>query len=195
MLQPMNIASIMFLSREVEVRFLFLTTNGGKEKNTDRSVSFLASAESYVFRSFLKTIVLVITLGALHGLVFLPVLLTLFYSSDTNNKRRQIYAISRPPQTDPRCGASIDTRPFSNIGKADIYAQGNDFSGGGPTTAQLVYTKRECGQYATPRKWKFLLKFQLGFNKNISLWFQFDFSNFKHTEKENFYDDFISSKL
>ena len=42
-------------------------------------VSFMATAESYVFRSFLKTIILVVTLGALHGLVILPVLLTLFY--------------------------------------------------------------------------------------------------------------------
>uniref|UniRef100_A0A0M3I9I6 SSD domain-containing protein n=1 Tax=Ascaris lumbricoides TaxID=6252 RepID=A0A0M3I9I6_ASCLU len=113
-------------------------------------VSFLASAESYVFRSFLKTIILVITLGALHGLVFLPVLLTLFHSNDTNNKRRQIHAISRLPQIDPRCCASTDTRPFSNVGKVDIYARGSGYSGGGPTTAQPVHTKRECGQYAAP---------------------------------------------
>ncbi|CAJ0581174.1 unnamed protein product, partial [Mesorhabditis spiculigera] len=46
--------------------------------STILGVSFMATAESYVFRSFLKTIILVITLGALHGLVILPVLLTLF---------------------------------------------------------------------------------------------------------------------
>ncbi|KAH7731240.1 Protein PTR-19 c [Aphelenchoides avenae] len=39
-------------------------------------VSFMASTESYVFRSFLKTIILVISLGVFHGLVILPVLLT-----------------------------------------------------------------------------------------------------------------------
>uniref|UniRef100_A0A915BTH5 SSD domain-containing protein n=1 Tax=Parascaris univalens TaxID=6257 RepID=A0A915BTH5_PARUN len=130
-------------------------------------VSFLASTESYVFRSFLKTIVLVITLGALHGLVFLPVLLTLFYSNDTNNKRRQIYAISRPPRTDPRCVASIDTRPFSNIGKADIYARGNDCSGGGPTTAQLAFTKGDYEQYAAPRA-IFSSPLKLGFHQTAT---------------------------
>uniref|UniRef100_A0A914GUF8 SSD domain-containing protein n=1 Tax=Globodera rostochiensis TaxID=31243 RepID=A0A914GUF8_GLORO len=39
-------------------------------------VSFLAYTESYIFRSFFKTTVLVISLGVLHGLVILPVLLT-----------------------------------------------------------------------------------------------------------------------
>uniref|UniRef100_A0A8R1DTD1 Uncharacterized protein n=1 Tax=Caenorhabditis japonica TaxID=281687 RepID=A0A8R1DTD1_CAEJA len=47
--------------------------------STILGVSFMASAESYVFRSFLKTIILVILLGALHGLVILPVLLSMFY--------------------------------------------------------------------------------------------------------------------
>ncbi|CAG9532728.1 unnamed protein product [Cercopithifilaria johnstoni] len=41
-------------------------------------VSFLATIDSYVFRSFLKTIILVITIGTLHGLLILPILLTLF---------------------------------------------------------------------------------------------------------------------
>ncbi|TKR57948.1 hypothetical protein L596_030585 [Steinernema carpocapsae] len=47
--------------------------------STILGVSFMASTESYVFRSFLKTIILVIVLGALHGLVILPVLLTIFH--------------------------------------------------------------------------------------------------------------------
>jgi hypothetical protein len=46
----------------------------------------MASAESYVFRSFLKTIILVILLGAVHGLVILPVLLTLFHCGDSEKK-------------------------------------------------------------------------------------------------------------
>nr|CDJ87867.1 Patched domain containing protein [Haemonchus contortus] len=53
--------------------------------STILGVSFLASAESYVFRSFLKTIFLVIVLGVLHGLVILPVLLTMFHCSWTND--------------------------------------------------------------------------------------------------------------
>ncbi|PIO57905.1 hypothetical protein TELCIR_20674, partial [Teladorsagia circumcincta] len=57
--------------------------------STILGVSFLASAESYVFRSFLKTIFLVILLGVLHGLVILPVLLTMFHCSCTSNKPEQ----------------------------------------------------------------------------------------------------------
>ncbi|PAV84529.1 hypothetical protein WR25_22041 isoform A [Diploscapter pachys] len=51
--------------------------------STILGVSFMATAESYVFRSFLKTIILVVVLGVLHGLVILPVLLTLFYCGDS----------------------------------------------------------------------------------------------------------------
>ncbi|KAK6044810.1 hypothetical protein COOONC_04902 [Cooperia oncophora] len=54
--------------------------------STILGVSFLASAESYVFRSFLKTIFLVILLGVLHGLVILPVLLTMFHCSCNSTK-------------------------------------------------------------------------------------------------------------
>lgn len=50
--------------------------------STVLGVSFMASTESYVFRSFLKTIILVIVLGALHGLIILPVLLTMFHCGD-----------------------------------------------------------------------------------------------------------------
>ena len=35
--------------------------------------------DSYVYRSFLKTVLLVVVLGAFHGLVILPVLLTLLF--------------------------------------------------------------------------------------------------------------------
>ncbi|CAJ0596985.1 unnamed protein product [Cylicocyclus nassatus] len=54
--------------------------------STILGVSFLASAESYVFRSFLKTIFLVILLGVLHGLVVLPVLLTMFHCSGNSDR-------------------------------------------------------------------------------------------------------------
>uniref|UniRef100_A0A915E557 Uncharacterized protein n=1 Tax=Ditylenchus dipsaci TaxID=166011 RepID=A0A915E557_9BILA len=53
--------------------------------STILGVSFLASTETYIFRSFLKTIVLVIVLGVFHGLVVLPVLLTTFYSDQKDN--------------------------------------------------------------------------------------------------------------
>uniref|UniRef100_A0A1I7TM67 SSD domain-containing protein n=1 Tax=Caenorhabditis tropicalis TaxID=1561998 RepID=A0A1I7TM67_9PELO len=52
-------------------------------------VSFMASAESYVFRSFLKTIILVILLGALHGLVILPVLLSMFYCGQSSKATKE----------------------------------------------------------------------------------------------------------
>lgn len=52
-------------------------------------VSFMASAESYVFRSFLKTIILVILLGALHGLVILPVLLSMFYCGGSSKATKE----------------------------------------------------------------------------------------------------------
>ncbi len=47
--------------------------------STVLGVLFLVAVDSYVFRSFLKTVVLVILLGAFHGLVVLPVFLTLFF--------------------------------------------------------------------------------------------------------------------
>uniref|UniRef100_A0A1I7V8D6 SSD domain-containing protein n=1 Tax=Loa loa TaxID=7209 RepID=A0A1I7V8D6_LOALO len=52
-------------------------------------VSFLAFIDSCVFRSFLKMIILVIIIGALHGLLILPILLTLF-----NCHNEITYAIS-----------------------------------------------------------------------------------------------------
>ncbi|KAI6201068.1 SSD domain-containing protein [Aphelenchoides besseyi] len=54
--------------------------------STILGVSFLASTESYVFRSFFKTIILVIVLGVLHGIVILPVLLTVFYCKTHKTK-------------------------------------------------------------------------------------------------------------
>ncbi|VDM25418.1 unnamed protein product [Toxocara canis] len=76
--------------------------------STILGVSFMASAESYVFRSFLKTIVLVITLGAFHGLVILPVLLTLFYSGDESAECERMgsqnlpyFLFSLPPPSTP----------------------------------------------------------------------------------------------
>ncbi|CAJ0943304.1 unnamed protein product, partial [Mesorhabditis belari] len=68
--------------------------------STILGVSFMATAESYVFRSFLKTIILVITLGALHGLVILPVLLTLFHCGRSDDEKSEQVSTSeydKPP--------------------------------------------------------------------------------------------------
>ncbi|XP_073488832.1 patched domain-containing protein 3-like [Aquarana catesbeiana] len=46
--------------------------------STILGVIVLSTSESYIFRTFFKIIFLVITFGMLHGLVFLPVFLTLF---------------------------------------------------------------------------------------------------------------------
>jgi len=41
-------------------------------------VSVLAGVNSYMIVTFFKTVFLVITIGCVHGLVFLPVMLSLF---------------------------------------------------------------------------------------------------------------------
>ncbi|XP_038654127.1 patched domain-containing protein 3-like [Scyliorhinus canicula] len=46
--------------------------------STILGVVVLAAAESYIFRTFFKIMFLVITFGAVHGLIFLPVFLTFF---------------------------------------------------------------------------------------------------------------------
>ncbi|KHN78107.1 Patched domain-containing protein 3 [Toxocara canis] len=79
--------------------------------STILGVSFMASAESYVFRSFLKTIVLVITLGAFHGLVILPVLLTLFYSGDESAECERVHHPREIAQTDRRRFLFADAKP------------------------------------------------------------------------------------
>lgn len=48
-------------------------------------VSFLVLLDSYVYRSFLKTVLLVVVLGAAHGLIILPVLLTMLSCNHGNS--------------------------------------------------------------------------------------------------------------
>ncbi|XP_044150297.1 patched domain-containing protein 3 isoform X1 [Bufo gargarizans] len=52
----------------------------------------LSAAESYIFRTFSKIIFLVIAFGMIHGLVFLPVFLTLFGNCMTHDKSTKIKA-------------------------------------------------------------------------------------------------------
>uniref|UniRef100_A0A1I7Y2K6 SSD domain-containing protein n=1 Tax=Steinernema glaseri TaxID=37863 RepID=A0A1I7Y2K6_9BILA len=92
-------------------------------------VSFMAFTGSYIFQSFLKTIVLVITLGALHGLVILPVLLTMFHcngsgddsSTDGRDSEGATSSSSLPPLAEldkiihnsrlPRIGVTTERPP------------------------------------------------------------------------------------
>ncbi|GMR41816.1 hypothetical protein PMAYCL1PPCAC_12011 [Pristionchus mayeri] len=86
--------------------------------STILGVSFLSSAESYVFRSFLKTIVLVITLGALHGLVILPVLLTIFHcEGDGGDEEREKHPPSE--KSTERIYASTSSIPIKYGGGGD----------------------------------------------------------------------------
>lgn len=48
-------------------------------------ILMLVAVDNYVFRSFLKTSFLIILLGVAHGLVILPVLLTLFHCDTSGN--------------------------------------------------------------------------------------------------------------
>ncbi|XP_068094359.1 patched domain-containing protein 3-like [Hyperolius riggenbachi] len=55
--------------------------------STILGVVVLSTSDSYIFRTFFKIIFLVIALGMLHGLVFLPVLLTLFGNCGRNRDK------------------------------------------------------------------------------------------------------------
>ena len=61
----------------------------------------LAFAPSYIFITFFKMIFLVIALGALHGVVLLPVLLSLFGpgSCSTNNKQPKMVSVFTSRET------------------------------------------------------------------------------------------------
>eukprot|EP00058_Branchiostoma_floridae_P024565 XP_002610055.1 hypothetical protein BRAFLDRAFT_125689 [Branchiostoma floridae] len=56
--------------------------------STILGVAALSTAPSYIFRTFFKTMFLVILLGAFHGLVILPVVLTFVGQGVCGNKRR-----------------------------------------------------------------------------------------------------------
>uniref|UniRef100_A0A0N4ZGA0 SSD domain-containing protein n=1 Tax=Parastrongyloides trichosuri TaxID=131310 RepID=A0A0N4ZGA0_PARTI len=72
--------------------------------STILGVSFMAFTESYIFKSFFKTIVLVIVLGALHGLVILPVLFTVFHCE------RKVIRDSRTEETSSTHTGDVNIR-------------------------------------------------------------------------------------
>ncbi|MGH0172026.1 UNVERIFIED_CONTAM: hypothetical protein FKN15_062616 [Acipenser sinensis] len=57
--------------------------------STILGVIVLAAAESYIFRTFFKIMFLVISFGALHGIVFIPVFLTFFGVSKCCDKDKE----------------------------------------------------------------------------------------------------------
>ncbi|CAI4232299.1 unnamed protein product [Auanema sp. JU1783] len=97
--------------------------------STILGVSFMASAESYVFRSFLKTIILVIALGALHGLVILPVLLTMFYCG-SNGKETKVDKHAK--QVEAKLAAQYTnaarTASIQYLAGSDMYDRPEDYT-------------------------------------------------------------------
>lgn len=73
--------------------------------STILGVSFLSSTESYVFSSFFKTIILIILFGVLHGLIILPILLTIFSSKQKSDEDS--------PPTQPVY--SLNSVPYGNV--------------------------------------------------------------------------------
>ncbi|CAI5443983.1 unnamed protein product [Caenorhabditis angaria] len=96
--------------------------------STILGVSFMASAESYVFRSFLKTIILVILLGALHGLVILPVLLTMFYcggeSKATKDHLEKVEQKLQAQYANP----AARTASIQFLNNPDLYSTSTEYS-------------------------------------------------------------------
>lgn len=68
----------------------------------------LAFAPSYIFITFFKMILLVIVLGALHGLILLPVLLTLFENGNLCGRRSSKPSLLLPFAKHPFSGGNGD---------------------------------------------------------------------------------------
>ncbi|KHJ84266.1 hypothetical protein OESDEN_16023 [Oesophagostomum dentatum] len=88
--------------------------------STILGVSFLASAESYVFRSFLKTIFLVILLGVLHGLVILPVLLTMFHCGGSTDDKAGTMTKTNS-KSSPSLSSSDTMPPIKYLSNPELY--------------------------------------------------------------------------
>lgn len=60
--------------------------------STVLGVSTLIPAGSYMVKAFVKTVALVVGLGVLHGLLFLPVILAIFIPAHTYLQTLEIYS-------------------------------------------------------------------------------------------------------
>lgn len=81
----------------------------------------LASVDAYMIRTFFKTVFLVIVIGAIHGLVFLPVLLSLFVRKTNCFSRSNKEPQQSPSRQSQRSVASSQDKPSGPFGRYGIY--------------------------------------------------------------------------
>lgn len=79
-------------------------------------ISLLASIDAYIVQIFFKTIFLVITFSLIHGLVFLPVFLTIFLPHAKQQRISQPFFISKKEETLDKCNEnSTKNKDISNF--------------------------------------------------------------------------------
>lgn len=118
--------------------------------STILGVSFMVAVDSYVFRSFLKTVILVILLGAIHGLVILPVLLTLLFCPQSGDMTDGDDTTSTADctRTSPS-GASGNSRTrHPNLTDSLIAARGGSINSSLPSVSTAV--QMSYGQLGMP---------------------------------------------
>jgi hypothetical protein len=118
--------------------------------STILGVSFMITVDSYVFRSFLKTVVLVIVLGAIHGLVILPVLLTLLFCPRSGDlpDGDDTASTADCTRTSPS-GASGNSRTrHPNLSDSLIAARGGSINSSLPSVSTTMHMS--YGQLAMP---------------------------------------------
>lgn len=95
--------------------------------STILGVITLATVDAYMIRTFFKTVFLVIVIGALHGLVFLPVLLSLFVRKTTCGSGAAVAAAAKekeapsPSNLSQRSAISGREKPSGPYGRYGIY--------------------------------------------------------------------------
>lgn len=118
--------------------------------STILGVSFMVTVDSYVFRSFLKTVILVILLGAIHGLVILPVLLTLLFCPQSGDlpDGDDTTSTADGTRTSPS-GASGNSRTrHPNLTDSLIAARGGSINSSLPSVSTAVHMS--YGQLGMP---------------------------------------------
>ncbi|XP_063777758.1 patched domain-containing protein 3-like [Pseudophryne corroboree] len=90
--------------------------------STILGVIALSTSASYIFRTFFKIIFLVITFGILHGLVFLPVFLTLFGNcgrnrNDATSRGKMSSGIGENPNSDGNLEGDMEEQYYNKHGK------------------------------------------------------------------------------